>query len=77
METKASFLELSAEICYNYCVTADADYEFFGLQYSKECWCSMTFSEEDDAECDMLCAGQSEDGEKCGGFDAIEAYAIN
>ncbi|CAN0108034.1 unnamed protein product [Ectocarpus sp. 6 AP-2014] len=68
---------MSAEvrvICYNYCVGKNA--EFFGLQYSTECWCSMTFSEQDEGVCDMVCAGAS-DGTTCGGFDAIEAFAIN
>ncbi|CAM9663719.1 unnamed protein product [Ectocarpus sp. 4 AP-2014] len=76
METMTALSELSAEICYNYCVGENADYEFFGLEYSKECWCSVTFSEEDEAVCDMVCEGGSNE-DTCGGFDAIEAYAIN
>ncbi|CBJ27595.1 expressed unknown protein [Ectocarpus siliculosus] len=34
METMTALSELSAEICYNYCVGENA--EFFGLQYSTE-----------------------------------------
>ncbi|CAM9878318.1 unnamed protein product, partial [Ectocarpus sp. 12 AP-2014] len=36
METMTALSELSVEICYNHCVGENADYLFFGLEYSKE-----------------------------------------
>ncbi|CAN0028291.1 unnamed protein product, partial [Pylaiella littoralis] len=44
---------MSAEICYSLCLAEG--YAFFGTQYSRECWCSTTFSEPtaDDSLCTM------------------------
>ncbi|CAM9784272.1 unnamed protein product [Pylaiella littoralis] len=76
MEVKKTASEMSAEICYNLCIEEDPSYEFFGTQYSVECWCSSIFSEPAaDGVCNTGCAGNI--SEICGGVDAISAYAIN
>lgn len=60
------------------CTDANADYTYFGLQYSFECWCSTTFADSETTEgavCDSPCTNNED--EACGGFDAILAYEIN
>lgn len=69
-----------AQICYNLCIDTDPDYEYFGLQYSFECWCSKSFDPEEEApapaaDCTMPCS--KNEGDDCGGFDRMFAYKIN
>ncbi|CAN0452164.1 unnamed protein product [Pylaiella littoralis] len=76
MEIMLTATEMSTEICYGLCISADTSYVFFGTEYSNECWCSTTFSEPTaDGVCDYECAGNP--SEICGGYDAISAYSIN
>ncbi|CAN0188930.1 unnamed protein product [Ectocarpus fasciculatus] len=41
METMAELSELSAEICYNYCIGQNPEHNYFGVQYGKEVSCSV------------------------------------
>jgi len=63
------------QICYNMCTQDDPDYEFFGLQFGFECWCSKTFSETAGGDCTTDCSLNAD--EDCGGYDAILAFKIN
>ncbi|CAM9766583.1 unnamed protein product [Scytosiphon promiscuus] len=63
--------EMSAAICKPLCEGS----EFYGTQFSNECWCGNAedYGKLGEGECDMVCAG-AEDGELCGGLDAISVY---
>lgn len=35
------FPAIALQICYNYCIGQNLDYQYFGLQYAKEVSCPM------------------------------------
>eukprot|EP00752_Nemacystus_decipiens_P007772 g6941.t1 len=68
---------MSAEICMGYCLDEDDDFEYFGTEYSEECFCAKTLSDDLDygaGQCTYSCAQNG--GEICGGKDAISVYEI-
>ena len=49
-----------------YCSSKCAGYQYFGLQYSSECWCGDSYgSQGSSSGCTMACAG--DDNIACGG----------
>ncbi|KAG4415268.1 hypothetical protein IFR04_011575 [Cadophora malorum] len=65
---------MTVESCLDYC-NADG-YEFAGLEYTKECWCSPFLSsiaeKLDDSACDLACIGNTT--EICGGALKLSVY---
>uniref|UniRef100_A0A0K8T3A9 WSC domain-containing protein n=1 Tax=Lygus hesperus TaxID=30085 RepID=A0A0K8T3A9_LYGHE len=65
---------LTREICLTYCKAKGMRY--FGLQYSSECFCSLTIPPcgilADDIECNMKCDGNPK--EMCGGENRLSVY---
>ena len=64
--------EMTNEACAEYC----EEYELFGTQYGRECYCGEVLSElsreADASDCGMLCSGA--DSEYCGGSDRLSVY---
>lgn len=60
------------------CIAEDSTYEYFGLQYSFECWCSTSFDEDEESapasECMTPCS--ENEAEECGGTNRMFAYKI-
>lgn len=77
--TMALPLTKSYQICFGICNNGVNTH--FGTEFSKECWCAENFDltingpEVDSAECDMTCAGTS-DNELCGGREKMTAYEV-
>ncbi|CAM9363879.1 unnamed protein product [Ectocarpus fasciculatus] len=69
-EVGASSDGMTAEICRDLC----AEYEFYGTQYSEQCWCgnNAEYDVHGDTVCDMACSGDS--SEVCGGNYAMSVY---
>eukprot|EP00903_Cladosiphon_okamuranus_P008193 g7889.t1 len=68
----------SAVFCSQFC----AGYDFFGTQYSRDCWCTdgtpdttyLLYEELDESDCNMPCTG--EPTEFCGGPSIMAVYEI-
>jgi len=81
--TSSSVLYVSyirAQICYELCVAEDTTYEYFGLQWSFECWCSASFDpavevSAPEEDCTTPCSLNVD--EDCGGINRMFAYKIN
>ena len=41
------------------CAAACPTYQYFGVEYGKECWCSNSFGNPSTGSCNMVCAGKS------------------
>lgn len=64
--------------CSSYCLTFDIDigYNFFGLQFTNECWCSKELnSDVNHGDCNLDCPDGS--GEKCGGSYSMDVYFLH
>ncbi|KAG9238658.1 WSC domain-containing protein [Amylocarpus encephaloides] len=65
---------MTVPICLNFC--ASSSYEFAGLEYTRECYCSHYLSSISaklpDATCNLACVGNS--SEICGGSLALSVY---
>ncbi|KAF7895090.1 hypothetical protein EAF00_006904 [Botryotinia globosa] len=66
------------------CQSSCSDFEYFGMEYSNECYCGTTINAGSVPEestipsvngCNMLCAGDS--GEYCGGGSRLNMYQFN
>jgi len=60
------------------CATFCEGYEYFGAEWSIQCFCGNGFlagaALVDDSECDMLCGGTEE--ELCGAGDLLSVYQL-
>ncbi len=57
------------------CKSVCEGYMFFGLQFSRECYCGSSLKNpraQSETECDMACVGNSDD--KCGGSLRLSVY---
>ncbi|CAM9948309.1 unnamed protein product [Ectocarpus sp. 6 AP-2014] len=75
MEMAARRWDMTTELCEELC----AGSRQFGTQWSRECWCGPEDADADHlmfgeaTNCDMECSG-SDDGEICGGHNAMSTY---
>ncbi|CAN0353187.1 unnamed protein product, partial [Ectocarpus sp. 6 AP-2014] len=69
-ERIASSDDMTAAVCLGHC----GAYQYYGTQYSTECWCgnNANYGANGDGVCDMSCSGNS--GEVCGGFYSMSVY---
>ncbi|KAK8038740.1 concanavalin A-like lectin/glucanase domain-containing protein [Apiospora rasikravindrae] len=66
--------QMTVEYCIDGC--AVGDYNYAGLEYGSECWCSSTppnYDPVDPSECDMGCTGDA--AAVCGGVSRILVYS--
>ncbi|CAN0031064.1 unnamed protein product [Scytosiphon promiscuus] len=71
--------EMNAALCKEMC----DGFDYYGTQFSRECWCGSgtaaetynLYEELTDADCDMECTGDAT--ESCGGHLAASVYAFN
>ena len=66
---------MTVEMCAEYC----APYQYFGVEYSRECYCSNTHDADSvaapDADCSFACAGDAT--ETCGAGMRLDLYVNN
>ncbi|KAL2269755.1 hypothetical protein VTJ83DRAFT_1939 [Remersonia thermophila] len=62
--------DMTVATCASFC----SSYQYFGLEYGRECWCANSLSAQpvSDAECSLACAGNS--AETCGAGDRLDVY---
>ncbi|KAJ0296557.1 hypothetical protein COL516b_011586 [Colletotrichum fioriniae] len=65
--------DMTAEKCATFC----QGYSYFGLEYSRECYCGNTVggSMASEKDCGHVCVGDS--SQWCGGGDRLSLYSIN
>jgi len=68
------------QICYDACIGIDPTYEYFGVQFKWQCFCSKTFDPAAEvdapaAECALPCSQNSD--EDCGGANRMLTYKID
>jgi hypothetical protein len=65
---------MTLEMCATFC----SSYEYFGVEWSVECYCGNDFTAGaalvDSSECSMTCGGNSE--ELCGAGDRLSVYQL-
>ncbi|CZT49900.1 related to beta-1,3 exoglucanase precursor [Rhynchosporium secalis] len=65
---------MTVQTCLDYC--KKDNYEFAGLEYTKECWCAHSLSSAaqklDDGACDLACTGNTT--QVCGGALKLSVY---
>ncbi len=71
---------MTVQTCTNYCAHVQSyAIKFAGLEYGRECWCSVdvnTNSQKlDDSACASGCAGN--DTERCGGNLVLSVYMLS
>ncbi|KAI8811928.1 WSC domain-containing protein, partial [Cladochytrium replicatum] len=58
------------------CASTCAGYQYFGMEYSTECYCGNSFANAksivDSSQCSYKCGGNS--NQMCGGYDRISLY---
>lgn len=63
------------------CAIFCSRYEFFGIEYGRECYCgsslNSTSTKVDDSECSLPCAGKPKGSERCGADSRINIYSNN
>jgi hypothetical protein len=61
---------MTVETCAAFCTK----YQYFGLEYGRECYCANSLSTlaVDDSDCSFSCSGNS--AEKCGAADRLDVY---
>ncbi|CAD0107963.1 unnamed protein product [Aureobasidium uvarum] len=63
-------------VCLQYC--GDSNYQYAGLEYSKECWCSNYLSalstQLSASNCSLACVGNNT--ELCGGYLTLSLYNL-
>ncbi|KAH6627932.1 WSC domain-containing protein [Chaetomium tenue] len=64
---------MTVESCATFC----SKYQYFGLEYGRECYCADSHSglAVDDSDCSFSCSGNS--AEKCGAGDRLDVYTNN
>ena len=74
MESKFVNVDVNIDMCYRHCLSFELN--FFGLQYSNECWCTDEFVGDgvNPGVCDMECSGDP--SEDCGGNLSMDVYEL-
>ena len=66
---------MTLESCQSFC--ADADFEYFGVEYARECYCGNSFNPGSvpapDTDCNFPCAGDA--SELCGAGNRLSIYS--
>ena len=65
---------MTLEMCASFC----SGYEYFGAEWSVECYCGNSFAASatlvDSSQCSMTCEGNS--AELCGAGDRLSVYQL-
>jgi len=65
---------MTLEMCATFC----SGYNFFGAEWSTECWCGNSFTEGaaqvDISQCSMTCGGNGD--QLCGNGDRLSVYQL-
>ncbi|EWG37597.1 hypothetical protein FVEG_14786 [Fusarium verticillioides 7600] len=70
--------KMTVPICLEFCASNGTQYQYAGLEWSRECWCALYLSSLsvrlDDGECENSCEGNS--SQVCGGTLKLSVYEL-
>ncbi|KAG5750379.1 hypothetical protein H9Q69_008788 [Fusarium xylarioides] len=70
--------KMTVPICLEFCASNDTQYQYAGLEWSRECWCAPYLSSLSvrlsDGECENSCEGNS--SQVCGGSLKLSVYEL-
>ncbi|CAM9453682.1 unnamed protein product [Scytosiphon promiscuus] len=84
LRASVSTTSMTAEYCKGICEAEAGDYDYYGTQFSRECWCGAGTPADtylrygtalDESSCDMACTG--DETEMCGGFTIMSVYSFD
>ncbi|KAJ3393304.1 hypothetical protein HDU92_007865 [Lobulomyces angularis] len=68
---------MTVETCQNFCSTAPNKFQFFGLEYGRECYCgsAVANSASETTKCTKPCSGNA--SQMCGGPSKLNLYSLS